>query len=120
MEKKLCFCKTCGKISIDTRDNSKSFDFTPIEGETEIITDKDMVNETIYLCPQCKDENFSPIKNADDLVSLRANYITKETKRKQDDAKEHKLRKELSEDENNFINFGFYKDKKVKSPFSQS
>ena len=117
MEKKLCFCKTCGKISIDTRDNSKSNDFTPIEGENDVIIDKDMVGETIYLCPQCKDENFGDVMNANDLVSLRANYLTKENKRKQDNEKEQTKRKELSEDENNFINFGS-NTKKIKSPFN--
>lgn len=52
MERKLYFCKTCGKVSIDTRKNSKSVLFDRIEGEIEIIIDKDMVGEVIYLCPQ--------------------------------------------------------------------
>lgn len=116
MEKKLCYCKTCGKVSIDTRKNSKSILFERIEGEIEIIIDKDMVGEVIYLCPQCKDENFGNIKDDNELVSLRANYLIRESKRKQEEEKQHKLRKELSEDENNKINMGFY-NKKVKSPF---
>ncbi len=122
MERKLCFCKTCGKVSIDTRKNSKSSKFTPIESENEIIADKDMNGEIIYLCSQCKDENFAIIKSSDDLISMRANYLTKESKRKEEQEKSAKRYKELVEkadiNDDEYNSLFYFKGKKVKSPFS--
>lgn len=107
MEKKLCVCGTCGKVSIDIRKSVKAPLFTPLASEIEIIESKDMVGETIYLCPQCKDENFKSIKTDNDLVMARANYLTQEEKRK-------KLKEEESNDD--IRNIG--SRPKPKSPFS--
>ncbi|NDW09841.1 hypothetical protein [Dysgonomonas sp. 520] len=119
MEKKLCFCKTCGKVSVDTRKNSKTGSFTPIESETELITDKNLDGSICYICPQCKDENFTIIKDSNELVSARANYITKEAKRVKFEAEQSRLAKEITEDETNPINLTNKGKSKKKSPFSK-
>lgn len=93
MEKKLCYCKRCGAVSIDIRKHSKGALLTPIDGEVDIVMMKDMNGNTIYICPKCKDGVFKTIQDSGELIEARNNYIIKEEERKKYEAEQNELQR---------------------------